>query len=1147
MLGRQNLAVGVIEIRVLGSLEIVGPEGPVSLSARKHRRLLAALAICVGELVSRDALIDAVWGDAPPASAWKLLQVYISQLRKALPDEVRIRTGHGGYVLELGKGMLDAAHFERLLDDGRAAVDAGNEALAVSLLRRALGLWRGPAFGELAHEQFARAEAQRLEELRLLAREEQFAAELALGRHDELLADLSRLARAEPLRERLQAQSMLALYRCGRQAEALEVYTTAYANLHDTLGLEPGADLQELQRRILQHDPSLAIASAARPVQASLAAPPNALLGRERDLEQLRELVLRDDVRLLVLTGAGGSGKTRLALETARASAASFANGVVSVALAPLRDPAHVIGTIAQACGVDLVGGQPIKALTDALSTRELLLVLDNFEHLRVASLDLVKLLAGAPRLTLLVTSRAVLHVSGEHVYPVDPLPIDAACALFIVRAREADPRFVPGPESQDAIAQICTRLDGLPLAIELAAARTNVLSPPQLLGRLDPCLPLLAGGPRDLPARQQTIRATLEWSHNLLASDEQRLFRRLAVFAGGFDVSAAERVCDGSLETLGSLIEQSLVRRKHDGRFGMLETIREFALEALDASEDACGVRREHVAHFLAIAQSANLREDSEGEQRYELISEDRDNIRAALSWAIDTGTTALGLELAIALETFWLIHAVEEGKGWLEALLASEIDLPLELQARGLRACGMMTRFAGDALGGEALYEQSLAAYRAAGNEHGIGLCLLYLAACSRDRNDIRQARELIEQSLEILRRVGNRSDESAALAILGKIECDDANHQIGLGLLERAVAIAEEVGSSFWQAYWLADLCEGALELGRIKSAEAWGRQSLALCRRIGDRQTPLHILTLLARAALQDQRLAQAGQLWGAVEVEMKRAQLGWWLLAPLGSRFPTLRDPALAGRRHLELVRVRPRRLRDQKRDGPGNLAHVGQRLPRLVAGERLGLGRLDRRVDREQRHVDALAAQLLGGGLHEGSRGERAGRPQPAPRIRPARRATGDLDQCAAPARLERRGTLGQEHEGLLGHGHRPAAKQLEIGLGHVAASERPTGGPAIRADRVDHGVDRAVLLASPRQRATQRRGLGCVGGDGQCAALAHSCQGVLAARHSGRAPAPLEEVIDDRSAQVARAQDHHGLAHRLTSSPAESGRGAPS
>ena len=733
--------------------------------------------------------------------------------------------------------------------------------------------------------------------MRLLAREEQFAAGLALGRHDELLAELSSLARAEPMRERLQAQSMLALYRCGRQAEALEVYTTAYAKLHDTLGLEPGAELRELQRRILQHDPSLAIAPGARPVKASLAVAPNALLGRERDLEQLRELVLRDDVRLLVLTGAGGSGKTRLALEAARASAASFANGAVFVALAPLRDPALVIGTIAQACGVDLVGGQPIKALTDALSTRELLLVLDNFEHLRVAALDLVKLLAGAPRLTLLVTSRAVLHVSGERVCPVEPLPIDAACALFIARATETDFRFAVGPESQDAIARICARLDGLPLAIELAAARTNVLSPAQLLDRLDPCLPLLAGGPRDLPARQQTLRATLEWSHNLLASDEQRLFRRLAVFAGGFDLSAVEEVCGGSLEMLASLIEQSLVRRKHGGRFGMLETIRELALEELDACEDANSVRRGHAEHFLAIAQSANLREDSEGEQRYELISADRDNIRAALSWTIDTGATALGLELAIALETFWLIHAVQEGTGWLEALLASRTDVPLELQARGLRACGMMTRFAGDDLGGEALFEQSRAAYRAAGNEHGMGVCLLYLAACSRDRDDISHARELIEQGLELLRTVGNRADESAALAILGKIECDDANHQFGLGLLERAVAIAGEIGSSFWQAYWLADLCEGALEIGRIKSAEAWGRQSLALCRRIGDRQTPLLILTLLARAALQDRRLAEAGRLWGAVEIEMKRAQLGWWLLGRLGSRFDAEHDIA----------------------------------------------------------------------------------------------------------------------------------------------------------------------------------------------------------------------------------------------------------
>ena len=876
---------------MLGSLELVGADGAIPVGAAKQRRLLAALTVAVGTVVPGDVLIDAVWGATPPVSARKLLQVYVSQLRKALPAGARVRTSGGGCALELGECALDAARFERLLGDGLAAAAAGNPTLAAALLDRALGLWRGPAFGELAYEQFARGEAERLEELRVLAREERIAAQLALGRGAAVLAELSSLARAEPLRERLQALWMLALYRSGRQTEALEVYTAAHARLRDELGLEPGVELRELQQRILRHDPSLASSSDEQDAEASLPAAPNALLGRERELAQLCELLLGEEVRLLVLTGAGGSGKTRLALEAARRCAGAFANGGVFVALAPLRDPSLVIGTIARACGLQqLADEHSIQALADALSARELLLVLDNFEHLRAAAPHLVELLARAPRLRLLVTSRAVLHVSGEHVYPVEPLAIDAACALFTARAIEADPRFAPDAENHNAIARICARLDGLPLAVELAAARTNILTPTQLLDRLDPALPLLTGGPRDLPAHQQTLRATLDWSHKLLTADQQRLFRRLAVFDGGFDLDAAEDVCGGDLPTLGALVEQSLVRRVADERFAMLETIRERALEELKAAGEETGMRARHAIHMLAVARSANLRDDSEGEQRYGLIVTERDNIRSALRWALEGGETELGLELAVALELFWLAHAVQEGKGWFDVLLDRQRSAPPALRAGALRACGTLTRFAGDLDGGEALYEQSLAAHRTLADQHGVGILLMHLAACAGEREEITRARELAEESLEILDRVGSQSDQAGVRAVLGGIEWDDHHHDRGLQLLEQAVAIAESIGLGFWQALWLDSLCEHALELGRIETAEARGRQALALCRSIGDRQTPLHILTLLAHAALERGDPTQAGQLWGAVETEMTRADPGWWLLSPPDSRY-----------------------------------------------------------------------------------------------------------------------------------------------------------------------------------------------------------------------------------------------------------------
>ena len=434
-------AGGALEIHVLGELELIGDAAAIPLRARKHMQLLAALVIRRGEACSADALIDALWGASPPVSAGKLLQVYVSQLRRLLPAPARIGTRGSGYLLEFDAASLDAARFELLLREGRAALRDGNAALAGSLLRRALGLWRGPAYGELAYEQFARVESERLEELRMVALEERIQADLAAGRHAELVGELRAVAGAHPVRERIQAQAMLCLYRCGRQTEALEVFTAIRARLRDELGLEPGTELRELQRRILQHDPALA-ASVMEVSPAELPAAPNRLLGRERELQDLRAMILGQEVRLLVLCGAGGSGKTRLALEAARQSAGWFANGVALVALAPLRDPSLVVGAISRAVGIEDQAGDPLERLLDAVRSLELLLVVDNAEHLRAAAPIFVELLASAPRLKLVITSRAVLHLSGEQVYPVGPLDARSASELFLERARAAEPSF---------------------------------------------------------------------------------------------------------------------------------------------------------------------------------------------------------------------------------------------------------------------------------------------------------------------------------------------------------------------------------------------------------------------------------------------------------------------------------------------------------------------------------------------------------------------------------------------------------------------------------------------------------------------------------------------------------------------------------
>ena len=880
-----------MEVRVLGPLELVIDNGPVPLPA-KQRRLLAALLIRVGETRSADVLIDSVWGEAPPASASGLLQVYVSQLRKALPAPARIATFDSGYALSLGEASLDAAEFERLLREGKEAMSDGNPALAASVLGRALGLWRGQAYGEVAYEEFARAEAERLEELRLVCIEARLEAGLALGQQDDLLPELQSLALAHPLRERVQAQLMLALYRCGRQTEALHLFRELRGRLREELGLEPGSELRELQRRILEHDPTLAVPGSRIERLAMLPAPPNALLGRERELDQLRQLLLRERVRLIVLTGAGGSGKTRLALEAARQTSASFANGACFVDLAPLRNPKLVPRAIMSALAIEQASTDALETLRAALARCELLVVLDNAEHLQAAAPIYTELLAQAPRLTLLVTSRVVLHLSGEHVYPVEPLAAEAARALFRERAREAEPRFQATIGDERTIEQICRRLDGLPLAIELAAAHIRTLTPRELLERLEPRLPLLAGGPRDLPARQQTLRATLVWSYDLLAEDEQRDLARLAVFAGGCSLEAAEAVCGTRHETLAALVDHNLLQHKatpNGSRYTMLETIHEYALERLEETPEADAIKRRHAEFFLRVAQTANLNPGklAPGGQHLAIANAEQDNVRAALTWALTDGSIELALRLAIAMDMFWTANDPREGIRWFAALLehrGAEAVAP-ELRAHALRGYGSSFAISGDNDAAERLWEQSLALFEELGDEHGRAVLLHRLGDLAMWKGDLEHARALVEESQAIHERNDNRLERNFGVAqtvgTLGAIARDAGEQQRAAELIEQSAAMGREVGVPWWESGMLAELAWLSLQAGRVDDAESSARQSLALAEEIRDRAGRVFGVGLLATVAAQRRQLEHAGSLWGAIEQEDAVAPLGGW--------------------------------------------------------------------------------------------------------------------------------------------------------------------------------------------------------------------------------------------------------------------------
>ena len=527
-----------------------------------------------GEVVPSDRLIEELWGERPPATAAKTVQVYVSNLRKALGDSVLL-TRSGGYELRVTAVELDATQFEALAAEGQRLLRAGDFRRAAELLGEALGLWRGPALADFAYESFAQADVARLEESRLVLLEDRIDAELGLGEHSGLVGELEGLVRERPLRERPVGQLMLALYRSGRQADALEVYRQTSERFRSELGLEPGPRLRELERSILNQDATVEPPPRADPSPpVNLPVPATAFVGRRQEVAACSALLQGGGTRLLTLTGAGGSGKTRLALRIAETCAAAHRDGTWFVAFADITDPELIVATIGQTLGLaGATGLAPVRRLGQWLEGRQVLLVLDNLEQLAGGSAVLAEMLGACPGVTLVVTSREPLHLAGEQQYDVPVLEPGDAVALFESRTQAVVPGLVVHPKLADAI---CARLDYLPLAIELAAARTKALAPPDILKRLDKRLPLLTGGPRDAPRRQQMLRATLDWSYELLDAEQRRLLARLAVFAGGCTFGAAEAVCGAELDTLHALVDRSLART--DGtRYWMLPTLREY------------------------------------------------------------------------------------------------------------------------------------------------------------------------------------------------------------------------------------------------------------------------------------------------------------------------------------------------------------------------------------------------------------------------------------------------------------------------------------------------------------------------------------------------------------------------------------------
>jgi predicted ATPase/class 3 adenylate cyclase len=615
--------------------------------------------------------------------------------------------------------------------------------------------------------------------------------------------------------------------------------------------------------------------------RTNLPVPASSFLGRRAELDEVTGLLDADDVRLLTLTGPGGTGKTRLAMHAAADSADAFPDGIWWIPLASLLSAHHVTTSLAQALSAEKLPGVDLaQSVAARLEGRSALLLLDNAEHLLPDVAHEIARLRDIPGPKIIVTSRERLRLQGERVYAVPPLARQDGVNLFVTRAHAV----ASDVGSPHAVKELCSRLDNLPLALELAAARTIVFSPEQLLERLSERLDLLQGG-RDADPRQQTLRATIEWSHGLLDDAEQGLFRRLSVFAGGCTYDAAETVAAATPDTLLSLVDKNLVRRRdlEPPRFWMLETIRELAIERLAAVRETADLRRRHAAHYLDVARASNLDADRVGPQRHDLVIPERDNMRAVLAWALETGERNVGLELLVSLENYWATSAPEEGLEWAAALLRERSDADEHLVARALRVQGGMQNAVGQLDASEKSWAEALEIVRRLGDERGVAVLLHRFSNTAMRRGDVARARELAEESLAGHRRVGRfPKGEAQALSSLAWVARREGDFDRALELLAESGQLADEVGFRWWLTGVLAQSGEVLAELGRHDEASVRVQQALTMSRTMNDRFGVVYEVRLLAELAAAEGDMRRGGVLLGATEAEHERAPVGPWI-------------------------------------------------------------------------------------------------------------------------------------------------------------------------------------------------------------------------------------------------------------------------
>ncbi|MBB5889864.1 BTAD domain-containing putative transcriptional regulator [Kutzneria kofuensis] len=925
-------------------MEVAGPGGQVDLRGRGQRTLIARLALQPGTTMSQDTLIKALWPQTPPPTAVKTLHSHMArlriQLRLAGVTDV-IATRDPGYVLLAEPEEVDATRFENLVAAGHSAVATGQHELSSGLFRAALTLWRGEPLTDCRPGEWASAAAVRLGEIRLAAAEDLIGARLALGEHITAIGELESLVTQHPFRERLWELLILALYRSGRQADALAAFHRARATLVDELGIEPGRQLRRLEAAVLTADPMLDLSAAATvpvadptPADRSrrrVPVPLTRLVDRAADTARTRWLL--DERRLVTLTGPGGCGKTRLAI----AVASGYETGELGfVDLVSLTDSALVPQSVADAFGLpEQAGRSVLDTVADHVRDRPTLLVLDNCEHLVRACAHLVRaLLSACPALHVLATSREPLHVPGELVYTVRPLPTpdpeatdsfdDLACydavQLFVDRAQEAGAHIRKDGATARALATICASLDGLPLAIELAAARAAALPLSQIAEHLrDRFLGLCSGGHGARP-QHRTLHATVKWSYDLLTPDERALFRSLAVFAGGFELPAVAALWphDNAVDLLGRLVEKSLVTKEPDtARYRLLDTIRHFAAAQLTDAELA-RARRLHAEYHLGLAEQAERHLCGAGAVQWlERLAADHENLRTAVAWALARPDPTPALRLTTALIRYCRLRGhYGDCRDWLTAALELPGQAPAALRAKAFAGAAVVTFLQCDYDPAVLLAEQSLLLYEAGDDQRGLAFVRSLLGSICREqgdyaraldyhqsalrnfqglddehgiahalhlsaftawlRGDLAPAERWAYESLRRSRKLGDAESVSSALKHLGAVAHYRGDNKLACRLLLEARALSERTGCREGIA-WALNLLGLVHHATGSAEAEALLERSLAAHRELGDRSRTASVLETLAAIACDRSAWTRAADLLS--EATAIRAALG----------------------------------------------------------------------------------------------------------------------------------------------------------------------------------------------------------------------------------------------------------------------------